>query len=372
MTEALVLVSLAGVLACGACGESAGPARTAVAVGPTTAVAVDVSTPGRAVPDDFLGVSVEWNSVREYLGDGTGHARAAAVTLFAAFAAEGHRPEVRIGGNSEDQAWWNPSGLPRPAGVLHDLDTMDLNTLADLQHQVGNQFVLGLNLVLDDADNAAALVTAVRTAIPHGLFAFELGNEPDVFVSDGHRPAGYDWAAYQADVRQFRDGINAQLATPVPFQWPAVARRTWLDALAAAIPDQGDQLASVSTHVYPYTVCLGFPAPRPQALLTPFATAQVAAAYAPVARAAHNAGIPYRMGELNSVSCGGAAGVSDVYASALWAADVSTERRAAGPPALLRSPPGLPRNRGAWTSRARHGHPTRGDAGRDRCLRHAR
>ena len=114
MTEGLVLVSLAGVLACGACGESAGPTRTAVAV--------DVSTPGRAVPDDFLGVSVEWNSVREYLGDGTGHARAAAVTLLAAFAADGHRPEVRIGGNSEDQAWWNPSGLARPAGVLHDLE----------------------------------------------------------------------------------------------------------------------------------------------------------------------------------------------------------------------------------------------------------
>jgi hypothetical protein len=36
------------------------------------------------------------------------------------------------------------------------------------------------------------------------------------------------------------------------------------------------------------------------------------------------------MGEMNSVSCGGAAGVSDVYASALWIADVSMQLASAG------------------------------------------
>ena len=38
-------------------------------------------------------------------------------------------------------------------------------------------------------------------------------------------------------------------------------------------------------------------------------------------RGAHAAGVPFRVGEGNSVSCGGRAGVSDVFGTALWALD---------------------------------------------------
>jgi hypothetical protein len=332
-----VPAALACACAC-ACGGSSG--------GPATTITVDATSPGAAVPDDFLGVSVEWNSVRAYLGDGTGHARAPSVALLAAFAAEGHHAQVRIGGNSEDQSWWNPNGLPRPAGVLYDLDAVDLGTLADVQGQLGDPLVLGLNLVLGDADNAAALVTAAQAAIPPAAVrAFELGNEPDVFESDGNRPAGYDWTAYQTDVHTFRDAISAHFTAAPPFQWPAVARRDWLADLAAQIPVERDHVAIVSTHTYPYTVCSQVLPPPPDALLDPIATVQIAAAYRSVAQAAHGAGVPYRMGELNSVSCGGAAGVSDVYASALWGADICMQLAEVGTDGVNfhgGAPPGVP------------------------------
>jgi hypothetical protein len=38
----------------------------------------------------------------------------------------------------------------------------------------------------------------------------------------------------------------------------------------------------------------------------------------------------YRMGEMSSVSCGGADGVSNVYAAALWCADIAFQLAAAG------------------------------------------
>jgi hypothetical protein len=181
-------------------------------------VDVDLTAPGRKVPDDFLGVSVEWDNVSEYLGDGAGKARGSVVTLLGAFAAEGHLPVVRIGGNSEDQSWWNPTGLPKPAGVLHDIVPEDLATLADLQAALGNQLVLGLNFGLDDANGAAALVAAARAAIPDaGILAFELGNEPDSYPAEGHRADGYDWATYYPEVTQFRDAIAAQLTGSLPF-----------------------------------------------------------------------------------------------------------------------------------------------------------
>jgi hypothetical protein len=296
---------------------------------PTAAIAIDATAPGAAVPDDFVGLSVEWNTARDFLGDGTGHARAASVTLLAAFAAEGHHPEVRIGGNSEDASWWNPTGLPRPTGVTFDIAQLDLDTLADVQAKVGNRLVLGLNLLYGDADNAAALIAAAESAIPSaGLRAFELGNEPDVFVSDGHRPAGYDFAAYQTDAHALRDGIDAKLVPAPPYQWPAIARKDWLPDLAAQIASE--PVAVVSTHTYPYSVCGGLPPPPPDALLDPVALVQVASAYTAVAQAAKTAGVPYRMGELNSVSCGGAAGISDVYAAALWGADISMQLAAIG------------------------------------------
>jgi hypothetical protein len=323
MPRSSLVASFACALACGGCDGSGGAQ--------TNPIVVDATAPGRVVPDDFLGLSVEWDNVRAYLGDTTGHARQSVVTLLAAFAAEGHRPEVRIGGNSEDQSWWNPNALPRPAGVLHDLSAVDLDTLADLQARVGNRLVLGLNLVHRDAENAAQLVAAASAAIPQaGLHAFELGNEPDVFESDGNRPPGYDWATYLADVHQFRDAVNAHFPMPLPLQWPALARVGWLDDLAAQIPIEGDGFALLSTHTYPYTVCSGLPAPKPDALLNNFATVQLASQYLTVAQAAKAAGVPYRMGELNSVSCGGAHGVSDVYASALWGADICMQLAAIG------------------------------------------
>jgi hypothetical protein len=46
--------------------------------------------------------------------------------------------------------------------------------------------------------------------------------------------------------------------------------------------------------------------------------------------AAHHAGLPFRMTELNSVTCGGRAGVSDTFATALWAPDALFELLRAG------------------------------------------
>jgi hypothetical protein len=286
-----------------------------------------VPSPGVTVPDDFLGISVEWDNVPSYLGDGAGGARAATVTLLSAFAGEGHRPVVRIGGNSEDQAWWNPNGAAPPAGVHIDVDASYLSTLAALQSALGNQLVLGLDLGLDDASNAAALVTAAQAAIaPGGVMAFELGNEPDSYVPM-HR-ASYDWPTYLAEVDAFRDGI-AQIVT-APFQMPALAGQSWLADLDQQLAAEVGRFAIISTHVYPFTVCNSLPPPAPADLFGDHATVTVGELYAPHAQAAHALGLPFRMGEMNSVSCGGAPGVSDVYAAALWGADVCMQLASAG------------------------------------------
>jgi hypothetical protein len=308
-------LALLALLAC----TKDGPVSEIVPDASTTDVVdVDVSAPGRPVPDDFIGFSVEWDQVGSYLGDGNGGVRPAVVTLLRAFADEGHVPGVRIGGNSEDVAWWKDANATRPDAVNIDIGPTQLSTLDALTRATGSQLVLGLNIRTADAANAALLVTAAQAAIaPGSIQAFALGNEPDSYFKE--------WDEYITRADAFRDGIVARVTGPAPkFQWPALANRFWLTQLDEKLAGEQGRIATVSTHVYPYTVCDNLAPPDPTNLLWDLATADIADRYAPHAKAAHDLGLHFRMDEMNSVSCGGAAGVSDVYASALWAADIVT------------------------------------------------
>ena len=312
---------------------SGGPAcRTKPA--PAVVVEIDERSPGRMVPEDFLGLSVEWSTLLGYLGDGSGNPRASTVKLLSAFAREAHRPLVRIGGNSQDLAWWNPTGGPLPARARISVGPAHLTTLARLQAALGNRLVIGLNLALGDVENAAALAAAAREAIAaDGIAAFELGNEPDSYVPT-HRPSGYDWPTYLAEVRRLRDGVAARLASDyddkVPFVWPALATARWLPSLDAELAAGHSLGTIVSAHKYPYSVCGGLPPPRPSDLLADLTTTGLATIFAPHIKVARDAGVRFRMGEVNSVSCGGAPGVSDTYASALWGAAFALQMAAAG------------------------------------------
>jgi hypothetical protein len=307
-----VLVVLTTCVGCG------GPSA------PTASETVDVddTMPGAAIADDFLGLSVEWFSVDTYLGDGKGGARPQVVKLLAPFNDEGHRVQVRIGGNSEDVSWWNPNGMPKPAGVTFDITPQILAELAALQTAAGNKLTLGLDLALGDAVNAAALVDAAKAAFaPGGIAAFGLGNEPDSYAGS-HRPDSYDWPTYLGEVHAFSQAVSGATNAP-PFLWPELAGK-WDDQLAQQIPVEKG-IAIVSTHAYPYSVCAGLPAPKPADLLRDYATSEPANGAVPLVKAAHAAGMLFRLGEMNSVSCGGAPGVSDTYASALWAADAGAQ-----------------------------------------------
>jgi hypothetical protein len=78
-------------------------------------------------------------------------------------------------------------------------------------------------------------------------------------------------------------------------------------------------MSSVSIHRYPETACDGGK-PTLAGLLDDRAAEQQAASVAGWVATAR--GVPLYIGEGNSVSCGGAAGVSDVWGAALWALDV--------------------------------------------------
>jgi hypothetical protein len=81
----------------------------------------------------------------------------------------------------------------------------------------------------------------------------------------------------------------------------------------------------VTVHRYPLSGCTRHRSstayPTIGRLLSPELAQGMAAALRPVIDAAHAAGLPLRMTELNSVNCGGRAGISNTFATALWAPD---------------------------------------------------
>jgi hypothetical protein len=218
--------------------------------------------------------------------------------------------------------------------VTVDLGAAHLATLAALHAALGTRFVLGLNLLHGSGANAGALVDAVHAAMPPtSVVAFELGNEPDLYVLNGKRSLLYGFGAFKSEMDQLRDAVAAHVApAPAPaFAAPALGTTSWLANLASLYGAEATRLSLVTTHVYPFTTpCLKLPPPSPADLLSTAATDGIAATYAPHAKAAHAAGYAFRMAEMNSVSCGGADGVSNAYASALWGAHVAFALAAAG------------------------------------------
>jgi hypothetical protein len=92
------------------------------------------------------------------------------------------------------------------------------------------------------------------------------------------------------------------------------------------------RLGIVSGHVYPYSACSrrGATQPTIARVLSENASAGIAHRLRPAVVLAHRAGLPFRLTEINSVTCGGLAGVSDTFATALWAPDAMFELLRAG------------------------------------------
>ena len=169
------------------------------------------------------------------------------------------------------------------------------------------------------------------------LAALEIGNEPNVYskIQILHtllgaplyaRPRDYGYPAFRARVPQPRPRRCPRLPAwgPALAVGPRPQPGSWINT----IPDflrRSPGLTTMSVHRYPLRNCFVPPSspqyPSVPHLLSPYATAGLAAGLRPWIARAHAQHRALRVDELNSVACRGKAGVSDVFASALWVTD---------------------------------------------------
>jgi hypothetical protein len=263
----------------------------------------------RPIPSNYMGLGYEASSVAvPGLLSADNHPY---VQLVRNLGADG---VIRIGGNVSDFSLYDANGTAKWEPKDTVLTLANIRRLRGFLDATGWKLIWGLNLGGDKLDNAVEEARAVAQVMGDKLIALEVGNEPDLFSRAGHRGGNYDYQAWARDYRRYKAAIRAVLPR-VPFAGPDIAFRTeWLESFAR---DEGADIALLTAHHY--IMGQENPAATIDVLLAEEKKFQPALAkFQAAAEAAH---VPWRMCETQSFSGGGRAGVSDSFASALWALD---------------------------------------------------
>jgi hypothetical protein len=292
-------------------------AATAVAADSAT-VTVDVAHPGRTIPADFLGISYEKNALVEP------HFRPGNAMLVALHRNLG-TGTLRLGGNKVELTRWQADG-PASLDKATGLATIGRATLDDLYgflKATDWKCLHGLNLA---ANQPAAAADEAAYGLKVGgasVLAFEVGNEPNLYPNHDLRKKGYDCPTYLPEAATAIEEIRKR-NPGIVLAGPATARRTdrWFEDAVAGLKGR---LQIGTSHLYALSGGSTNPKsanfPSIENLLLPTTMAKDMAMVDEHLKAATEAGMRYRLAECNSVSNGGRAGVSDTFASALWAVD---------------------------------------------------
>jgi hypothetical protein len=320
-----------------------GAGAVAVRLG-SGALPVTLGSGAVPVPRSYLGLSTEYWAMpvfEQHMGQFE--------RILAMVRGSGNGPlALRIGGDSTDHALFDVNVTRTPHGIF-DLSPTWFRQVSSVVDTVGARELLDLNLVTDLPEMAALWARAAQEQLPQGsISGYEIGNEPDLYnpsywsrvfgpIADvlGIRllESRLTPAAYIQLYRSYA-AVLARYAPGVPLVAPVVAYPTTdLGWIATLLQSPHPSLGLVSAHMYPYSACvprLSPDYPSIGKILSEAATAGMAGSLRSAITLTHAAGLPFRLTELNSVTCGGVAGISNTFATALWAPDALFELLRAG------------------------------------------
>jgi hypothetical protein len=277
-------------------------------VGTAVTVTLHPELLGTPIPATFLGFSYEVSSLPDstFLRSGDGALLQLYQNLGAGY--------IRVGGNSSDEYTW--TGEPRTATLGKDsLTTTDIDGFASFVNATGWPVLFGLNLADNNASAAVNEAQYVQSKLGSSLFAFQIGNEADLFYENGLEPSTYNYADFRGQWEAYASAIRAVLPA-APLAGPDVAyNTTWIDSFAV---EEHARVALIDGHFY-RTGPASDPSITYETILAPDPALTTYLQALQHAAATYQLG--FRVSECNSVYDGGKTGVSDVFASALWALD---------------------------------------------------
>jgi len=300
---------------------------------PTAAAKLAVSTTRtHTIPKNFIGLSYESQQLTDPHFFSPANRQ-----LIAQFKALSPAGVLRLGGNTSDFSWWKPTPEttqpPRPASVVvsgeptnafaYPITPAAIDSLRKFLDATKWTCIYGINLGNNTPALAADQAAYAAQALGPHLEYFQIGNEVDDFSRHIRDPKTWSPQTYFVEWLAIARAITEKVPN-ARFGAPDVASHyEWLTAFAEsyAATENPPKLAALTHHHY-----VGGPPSSPTMTIEHIlggATTDPAVDKAAtiVQAAAAQVKSTYRMTEGNTCYRGGKPGVSDVLASALWAAD---------------------------------------------------
>ncbi|OJJ46450.1 hypothetical protein ASPZODRAFT_2129467 [Penicilliopsis zonata CBS 506.65] len=301
-------------------------------------------SPGKQMHDAiYNSFSIEFSFMVEYAGNDSHPNTFSQQVIQNLVDISGEPPMFRVGGSTQSLAVYYPDQAEAIIDPFESIASTQPNYSfigpAFLQsfHQfpVDTKYIFGLNFynpdetLFDIGDGLAQCVLeahAAYTSLGDALYAFEIGNEVDVWPGTDMRSANWtlddyvkQWNHYAANISLNLTGKDdLQLFQGCVFESP---RNDVANAEADGMTTK--RAKTVSDHDYMGTNC-GYTGVGPTIESTIFNRTLVLSIlwyHEYLGNLTRASGIPYVLGETNSIACEGAEGISDVMASAIWAVD---------------------------------------------------
>jgi hypothetical protein len=247
---------------------------------------------------------------------------------------------LRLGGNSSEFCWFQADAstpapkLRVPPGDLNAnwmphrlfrVTPQAVDNLAEFLRATGWRIIYGINYGNNTPERAAAEATYVASKLADRLEYFKIGNEPDLYrtATNGTRPPGWDFDDYVREWAGFARAISARVPG-ARFGGPDVAGSSdWVIRFGERMPTElPGKIAALTGHYYA-SGPPNDPSVNIERLLRP--NPKIADSMKRIEAVAQPRGLVYRMTEGNSCYRGGKPGMSDAFASALWAGDYMLE-----------------------------------------------
>ncbi|KAJ7645163.1 glycoside hydrolase family 79 protein [Mycena polygramma] len=319
---------------------------------PATAFTLNIPTSstgvtGLSIPihGTFFGFSIEMSVITQLMGKNSTFLQVPLLNLFSNLVERGGGLHVRVGGNTQEYAYYVPeipdghavakeqSSSNNPTQTPAVTYTMDLFYLmSNISSLVGVKWYIGVPF--NDTSNFRLEIVEYSEAIlGDNLLGVQVGNEPDLYPAHGHRPESYGPQDYVNDFGQLVGALaaNPNITVKNNLIGPSLSG-TWTPEMlwdTGFISQFTNSLGALSVEHYPSNNCFarfGLGTFRdPQTVFNSFLTHAAGVGtikdYLASTALAQASGKPFLMFETNSASCGGFPGVSDSFGGALWALD---------------------------------------------------
>jgi len=266
-------------------------------------IRVDASQPGALISEDFLGLSFETARVLPN-PDGTYYFSAQNEHLVALFRTLGIR-SLRIGGNTADR------------GTIAIPSHADIDNLFAFAQKAGVKVIYTFRLREGNPHQAAETAKYIMERHGADLKCFAIGNEPNVFAAEYPKYRD-EWKRYAVLIASPAYAPDAKFCGPNA----TPGRSRWSKDFAEDFAEKG-YIEFISQHAYPGGSGRNVKdqaAAREAMLSTRWidSYADFSETFVPAVKAK---GLTYRIEETNNFFHGGAEGVSDSFAAALWGLD---------------------------------------------------